>query len=446
MEPLDARDLRDMDFASAESYVKDQAEQAIANQIHDILEENLSEDVDPEEWNWEAVAKIANTRWQLSLPARELKRVGRDALYDMFHDKAAQVVREVDLSEGAKYLERDFGVRSALGWAKYKFGVDLELEKFKDLDPEEFKAQLRQAAREAYARKEAEYPVMAGIYKFSRPDGPNSRRIDRDALLQWARDRFHVELDLEDLKSRQREEVMQVLVSASQSSQAKAQQLLEEGLSKVDNLFGSGNGATARAAAGGNGAIDSLATWLADNLQVQVPPDDIGNKTETELKHEISQAVEGRFHTEIRRMEQLLLLELLDSAWKDHLLAMDHLKQSIGMRGYAQIDPKVEYKREGMRMFEQMWQSIGEEATRYLFHMEHLNEDFVGSTWTQGQAKHDTAPTTEEIARQQQGGQQIDPDAKIEPIRHHGQRVGRNDPCPCGSGKKYKHCCLRKAG
>ena len=66
-------------------------------------------------------------------------------------------------------------------------------------------------------------------------------------------------------------------------------------------------------------------------------------------------AVEDRFRPEMRRMERTLLLQILDTAWKDHLLAMDHLRHSVGLRGYAQVDPKVEYKREGMRIYEQMW-------------------------------------------------------------------------------------------
>ena len=83
-------------------------------------------------------------------------------------------------------------------------------------------------------------------------------------------------------------------------------------------------------------------------------------------------------------MERALVLQLLDTAWKDHLLAMDHLRSSVGLRGYAQIDPKVEYKREGMRIFEQMWTSVGERVTDLIFRMEQLDEGFVGSTWTGG--------------------------------------------------------------
>jgi preprotein translocase subunit SecA len=125
-------------------------------------------------------------------------------------------------------------------------------------------------------------------------------------------------------------------------------------------------------------------------------------------------------------------------------LTMDHLRSSVGLRGYAQVDPKVEYKREGMKLFEGMWSSVGNYVTDLIFKMEQLDESFIGSTWVESSAIHEEAPSTSEIAQQQQvaiegsGAQQ-----KIEPIRNRQDKVGRNQPCPCGSGKKYKNCCMR---
>jgi preprotein translocase subunit SecA len=113
--------------------------------------------------------------------------------------------------------------------------------------------------------------------------------------------------------------------------------------------------------------------------------------------------------------------------------------------GYAQVDPKVEYKREGMKLFEQMWTSIGQRTTDLVFKMERLDEGFVGSTWVETSAVHEEAPTTSEIAEQQRQAIDGSHEVKVETIRNIGQRVGRNDPCPCGSGKKYKNCCMRNS-
>ena len=89
--------------------------------------------------------------------------------------------------------------------------------------------------------------------------------------------------------------------------------------------------------------------------------------------------MEEKHHVEMRRMERALLLQIVDSAWKEHLLTMDRLRSSVGLSGYAR-GSQVEYKREGMKLYDKMWFSIGEQVTDD-FRMEQLNEQFVGSTW-----------------------------------------------------------------
>ena len=138
-------------------------------------------------------------------------------------------------------------------------------------------------------------------------------------------------------------------------------------------------------------------------------------------------------------MERALLLSLVDTAWKDHLLAMDHLRSSVGLKGWAQMDPKVEYKREGMRMFEQMWVSIAERTTDLIFRMEQLDEGFVGSTWVETSARHDEAQSTSEIANQQQAA--IDAsqgDLRVDPIRNRGNTRGPQRSLPLRQRKEIQ--------
>jgi len=141
-----------------------------------------------------------------------------------------------------------------------------------------------------------------------------------------------------------------------------------------------------------------------------------------------------------------VLLDVVDNAWKDHLLAMDYLRSAVSQRGMAQLDPKVEYKREGMRLFESLWRSIGERVSDLIFRMEHLNQDFISNTFVSLKAEHQSFSHSDIAQEQQQaiasssGGEQ----PVAQPIRNRQTRVGRNDPCPCGSGKKFKHCCIRK--
>jgi preprotein translocase subunit SecA len=131
---------------------------------------------------------------------------------------------------------------------------------------------------------------------------------------------------------------------------------------------------------------------------------------------------------------------------------MDHLRAGIGLQGYAQIDPKVAYKREGMKLFSELWNTVYSRVTDLIFKMEQLDPGFVSSTWQEAETRHDEAGSAmSDFAREQvENADNVGTsDKKLEPIRkkgpkYQGQAVGKNDPCPCGSGKKYKACCGKK--
>jgi preprotein translocase subunit SecA len=140
----------------------------------------------------------------------------------------------------------------------------------------------------------------------------------------------------------------------------------------------------------------------------------------------------------LRRYEQYLYLQAIDTLWKDHLLSMDHLRQGIGLRGYGQRDPKQEYKKEGYEMFVRMtWE---------------IRANVVGNLLRLQPVRQETAQEIEQkrlaLARRQRvieshGGGDGDEGAakpKQETVVRTQPKVGRNDPCPCGSGKKYKKC------
>ena len=286
---------------------------------------------------------------------------------------------------------------------------------------------------------------MAGMYRFSGVTSSGQHRVDRQGLVNWARQRFGVELSVDDLKSKQRDEIYNLLLSHSRDHQKKASEAIDTVESKLNTVFAGSHDALVKAGeASGNGSISSLSDWIEQTLNAQVSADEISNLNRDELQERLLKLVEDRYRPEIRRMERQLMLQLVDGSWKDHLLAMDHLRSAVGLVGYAQVDPKVEYKREGRKLFDQMWDSMGQRTTDLIFRMEQLDEGFVSSTWAEASAVHESAPSTSEIAQQQQEAiEGSQGDQKIETIRNRGERVGRNDPCPCGSGKKYKNCCLR---
>ena len=135
---------------------------------------------------------------------------------------------------------------------------------------------------------------------------------------------------------------------------------------------------------------------------------------------------ESLFGENMREVERVILLRVVDAKWMDHIDNMEQLRQGINLRAYAQRDPATEYKFEAMDMFEEMIDAIKEETVRHLFHI---------VPQTKIERKEVAKPVAENLGSD--GTVQKKPVVKKD-------KVGRNDPCPCGSGKKYKNCCLGK--
>lgn len=130
----------------------------------------------------------------------------------------------------------------------------------------------------------------------------------------------------------------------------------------------------------------------------------------------------------MRYLEKIFLLSVVDSQWKDHLLAMDHLKEGIGLRGYGQRDPLVEYKKEAFRMFGELQERINTETLTRLFKFQIKREEKGSSVLREVRVF-----SSDKLSYNKSDG------GPREPV--HVKKIGRNDPCPCGSGKKYKKCC-----
>ena len=138
----------------------------------------------------------------------------------------------------------------------------------------------------------------------------------------------------------------------------------------------------------------------------------------------------------MRQYERHILLQIIDGAWKDHLLAMDHLKEGIGLRAYGQKDPLVEYKRESFEMFGQIKERIENEATRFLFLLEPMTEEE-----REQRGGSAASPSRQQIfAAASRSAAGVDRTRRRQDGAAQEAKVGRNDPCPCGSGKKFKKC------
>ncbi|MER3423462.1 MAG: preprotein translocase subunit SecA, partial [Nitrospiraceae bacterium] len=165
--------------------------------------------------------------------------------------------------------------------------------------------------------------------------------------------------------------------------------------------------------------------------------DNLRNLGHDALREELLEGVQGAYKQKeeelgpevLRYLEMMVLLQVIDHHWKDHLLAMDQLRDGIGLRGYGQKDPLVEYKREGFDMFATMMDRIKSDSLDRLFHVQAVRGEMPAPALAQSQS-----PVRMTLNR----GEEAAPRNRT--VHRDHEKVGRNDPCPCGSGKKYKKC------
>jgi preprotein translocase subunit SecA len=225
--------------------------------------------------------------------------------------------------------------------------------------------------------------------------------------------------------------------------------------------------------------LDGLLTAIGEIYTTQVSKEQLVDKDFEEVRAVVLEDLQRAYKEKeaeigpelMRRAERLVWLNVLDAAWRDHLYEMDYLREGVGLRAMGQRDPLVEYQREGYELFENLKGRIRDEFTRYIFHVSTVDEE-APKQRRQAPLKY-TAPAKTQDAADAQRRQSVpaavpvmsqpnaaggasfvqppppgapptsngdEPEVSYETVRREGDKVGRNDPCPCGSGKKFKKC------
>ncbi|MBM4067729.1 MAG: preprotein translocase subunit SecA [Planctomycetes bacterium] len=466
-----AGDFSRAEFEDADKSARDKASRMVPTQIHEAMEENLNPDVEQSEWNWQAMANHVNGRWGLKTNDRQLKQIGRDNLSTYLIEQAEKSIAAVDLSKGKSYLLPDWGRRSLCDWVYYKFQIKIDPASLADLGEPIIKERLLDEIGKLYRQKEIEFPVTVAMARFMsdrQHSGPGGQRYDREGLYRWSLQRFGKQdesakaegetaavaasegggtavavapalslaaygLSEEDFRTQSRVKLNEALMDISHKSYPKI------GHKEIDAKLAE---AFQGASVSEEEDAREVAEWMKAELDLDVPVEMLTGVSEERARDILWTAFDDRHRPEMKRMERSLLLNQLDNSWKNHLYTMDHLRQGIGLVGYAQIDPKTEYKRQGMREFDQMWEALQDKVSDIVFRMED-DESFQESVWSIDSVSHASGPSMQSF--QSEGTASQHTAVKKEPIRNRTARVGRNDPCPCGSGKKYKNCCMRKA-
>lgn len=239
-------------------------------------------------------------------------------------------------------------------------------------------------------------------------------------------------LEYDDVLNKQREVVYELrkLILSGQNTRALIMDIVREQISTLVEEYIVGKNAGEWDVAG---LSDALIPLFKSNLGAEGKFFEEFNTKDT-IAGELYRRAEERYAEreketapeQFRYLEYVMYLDTIDKLWKDHLLSMDHLKEGIGLRGYGQKDPLVEYKKEGFALFKAMDDQVKSDVITKLYHIQITHPDQVESLQPKEQEMNFIHSGSEEVERA--------------PTVRHDDKVGRNDPCPCGSGKKYKKC------
>jgi preprotein translocase subunit SecA len=420
-------DLKSSDIARAkaaeiEKLIKDQTKDNTANEISLSMGEYLEDYSDPRSWDIAGLCKWAMSGFRVSLSPSKIKHQSPEEIEEQLISAAAEQIDKKDCSQLVEFLEEDFAVHTFAEWARAKFDIKLDVQRLRDVNTSQIRRLVGEETAAKYKRREIEYPVEFAMNMVYGPEGPSVYAFE--ALADWANKKYDTDLSVEQIQNTKPRVLHKRLLELSESFNNG--QLEQEIAGKVADL---------------NTA--ELVNWANERFRASLSEDDLAG--EAELKDRLSDVAREFLRAELSDHEKYVLLQIYDGTWKDHLREMDKLKEGIWMRSLAEKDPKTEYKREGYQMFEKMLEIIEDRVTDIIFKVRLEAGARARSVWNVSRTAHDEVGQFAIAEQQRAAAQAPQGEGKVKQIRLEQPKVGRNDPCPCGSGKKYKKCCGKNA-
>jgi preprotein translocase subunit SecA len=449
---IDPSKVRDDELQSVQQTIREKGKDEARETIRTSLGEYIDPDAPPAEWDLGGLLSWAQRAYKVSISQNQLRRMTPDEIEDLLEEAAVKYFDEVNLDGVELYLDASYPRRALCEWLKNKFNLEVPEEEVTGLSPEEVREKLGTLVHETYRRREIEYPVEVCLDRAIN-EAAGDYAAASAMIAAWANGKYNAGWTPEQVQAMPPEQVQRDLVQMSRDWS-------ENG--KLD--------AAIDAAMSGHNAEEVLAwarqrfgrAWNEDGFQRHLGGARLARLDEleggdgapagSELREALREQGRHMLRWELARLEHYVLLRIYDQAWKDHLLEMDHLKHAIMQRpmGGDQTHPQSQYAIEGREYFDQMWERIRERVTDIIFKVK-MTAQPTPTTGTSGprvmQMRHEEAGSAfANAARDQQAAMRAQgQESKVETIRREQPRVGRNDPCPCGSGKKYKQCHGRTA-
>jgi preprotein translocase subunit SecA len=461
IEPYDLRGMKH--FEDLERYIRDQARAEATTKITGTLGEFMGEDSeDSGQWDAKNMAAWMMRDFGVNLSQSQIRRTSYNELETTLRQAAVDQIDHRDFSGLMKYLEPSFADSELANWAREKFGIDVtpddmhEGDRVKSTKPADRIIELiEDRAHEAYARREIEYPIDYQItYDFNGVDGNTENPYASEDFRRWVFEKHRVEMPLEFIRTSSVRKLRQEAM-ALQEPYFKGDKLAQE----VDALLAQAGAEPEQIVKAFNDryalklTVKDLEPQRLDEVAARAKQFDEESPEHLSIREYLINRVRQFYRRELTQLEQFVLIQIFDQSWKDHLYAMDMLKAGIGLHAFAEQDPRILYKKEGFQFFEQMMAGIRDKVTDLIFRARFVGQgDAPRSNYRETAAVHEDAGgygVAENVrntaaSEGQPAGNSEDEGGgatRVKQIVNANPKVGRNDPCPCGSGKKYKKCC-----
>ncbi|HRX86620.1 MAG TPA: SEC-C metal-binding domain-containing protein, partial [Phycisphaerae bacterium] len=419
--------------------IQDQVRQHAIDESRELIHTTVGEYIDVEapaaEWDVRGLVDWAQRSFEASITQNQVRKMEPDEITEWLVEAAEKHFTDVDLEPIAIYLGEDYPLLMLGDWVRSKFGLEVRVEEMREKTAPTITEFVTERVADLYRQREISYPVEAAIERAGALQPGVDNAYVAAAIAEWTTRKYGVPRRPEEFQNRDPQDIYKELFAINEEylTNGKLDAEIDKALSARSE--------------------DEAIAWAKERFGPAWNPYSFRNQ-EGELADKLRGQGRELLRYELSRLEQAVLLRIHDQCWKDHLLEMDHLKHAIMQRpmGGDQTHPQSRYAIEGREFFDQMWTRIRDRITDVILkvrlgggpsgqapempdqqqRLQMAHGDATGAGFAAAAA---ASEADQRAAMRAQGV-----DQKAETIRREQPRVGRNDPCPCGSGKKYKQC------